>query len=487
MSVRITAFCGCLILAILGAAYATFNLVAGVVSHRLHFTSSETAIVANSGIVGSWLHITNGAYVVRYGPRATIRVGMALWGIGFGAMTLLFAGLLPPVCTKAWAVACFNFCGMHGASFATMAALAELPPLFDERERPAMMGALGATFALGQALISSFYAVVLRHFDLPVHFGVLCVLGIAVMAHGYSFFPADVGVPSHSVGVAAALTARERQCRDAAYRLIIATSVVLFTGHTLQLYLDGAVIRFVGFAAWLCATVGFLSFHRWIVAPLFAGDGGEGTPANVLSAEHDSPDEAAPTVQAPVEVREGGESPADATAFLFRLEFWMLFLSYFCCAGLASALNSIVSPIVLAVQPEVPQGAALSASPPSALLTTGQLYGLAALCRCWGGLFFGRIAQHRLAGSKVVVCMLCHQFSFVTYVMLFALLSASGLYVVLPLVNFAWGMLYSSSQILAVDLFGYEHFSTLWGALNWILSFAAIAAASVAAELLVRA
>ena len=540
-SQRFEVFAGCLILAVLGAAYAGFNVVGGLVSQRLRFSSMETAVTANAGILGSWLHVDNGIYVAKYGPRAAIRVGMILSIFGFGGMTLLFLHILPPFAESPYAVALFNFLAMHGASFSTMAALAALPPLFNAQDRPSIMGALGATFALGQALISSLYAVVLRHFDLAAHFGVLACLSFLIQLYGYQFFPrSNMMTPvrddhtgdecSDNVSEQPppqALSSAERCARNAIYRAIIAISVLLCTGHSFQLWFDGLYVRVFGLLTWTVSMTGFLFLHRFKIIPIFAkndrieADDVEdlnGSPLNrrsvhlpaaqqqiqtpltfiptggsslygapescrndLLRSEEFSGLDLVPNVNRRHSMCASRDREKDVScsssstmqpwipAYFFQTNFWLLFISYFCCAGLASALNSIASLIIMSVEPEskVAQGEALPASPASALLMSGQIYSLAALGRCWGGLAFGVFSQHRMfANSKCTLCMFCHQFSFVTLLLLLLTLSVPGLYISLPLVNFAWGLLYSSSQIVAVELFGHEYFCSLWGGLS---------------------
>jgi len=155
-------------------------------------------------------------------------------------------------------------------------------------------------------------------------------------------------------------------------------------------------------------------------------------------------------------------------AMLGYLDFWLLLVSYLCCGGLASAINSIVSLVVTSLF-ELDVNKNHARAPSEVLLAAGQLFALGAMGRCWGGLCVGRFtefARQHFGLSRTAVCLCCHGLSVTAYTLLWYTLSVPALYVTIPLVNFAWGMLYSSSQVVAVETFGTKSFSALWGALS---------------------
>jgi MFS family permease len=551
---RFNVFCGCLVFAILGAAYASFNVVASVVAAQLRLSASEVTLVANAGVLGSWLHITNGPYVASYGPLPALRAGIVLWLSGFVGIAAVVNSTAAP---SFWVLAVLNFIAMQGASFATMAALAMLPALYNGVDRPGMMAALGSTFALGQAFISTFYAVLLRNVPLEIHFIAVASVGLAIMLRGMHMFPQQsithlgthrnvsnginvVGSPIVATPAVAAatmdltdapscsqasvsqvastspntdmfsgeqtqaqhaMTSLEAQQRDVAYMAIIGISALFFCLHLLQLYAETSdsitpsiqaavfvfsccvlVIASVCFGALPSLTRYIIGTSRGLPRPssplLPVRDGlivnANKAPRTVgnlglqqrgFPTSHERDDTSTPE---PQNDDLGRQQEIQFPAMLGYLDFWLLLLSYFCCGGLASAVNSIVSLVVTSLA-ALDSAVALQRTPSEVLLACGQLYALAAMGRCWGGLCVGRVtefARLRFGLSRLAVCLCCHALSVTAYSLLYATLSIEALYFTLPLVNFAWGMLYSSSQVVAVETFGSRSFAHLWGALS---------------------
>lgn len=165
----------CMLMLTVGAMYS-FSAFSGRLGEEMNFDATELNLIGTAYNLGTWFGVLGGLFCDRFGPLLTIRYGAVVCNIGTIGSALACLGVLP---RSSAMLAALAFVFSQGTGWAYLAGMKQGLQVFHRSDHSSVVGTLSCYVALSAGVLSQLYKCVLSMLPLYAFyliFGLTCAL-----------------------------------------------------------------------------------------------------------------------------------------------------------------------------------------------------------------------------------------------------------------------------------------------------------------------